>query len=150
MTPALQAAELRPCWGSSMLPIIATALADIVVSTVKSFLPETSADKLRAIELAIQQQTLENDILKGQLEINKAEAENPNVFVSGWRPAVGWICAASFAWQFVVMPMLVFLSSAFGHVIPVPVFDTASMISVLGGMLGLGMLRSYDKKQGGK
>lgn len=27
-----------------------------------------------------------------QLAVNAAEAANPNLFISGWRPAAGWVC----------------------------------------------------------
>jgi hypothetical protein len=45
----------------------------------------------RAIEsaLATHLQTID---LK-QLEVNLAEAQHASVFVAGWRPAVGWVCA---------------------------------------------------------
>ena len=32
---------------------------------------------------------------KAQAEVNKVEAASESLFVSGWRPAVGWICAAA-------------------------------------------------------
>ena len=42
-----------------------------------------------------------------QAEVNTAEAANPNVFVSGWRPAIGWVGAAGLTYQFVLRPILV-------------------------------------------
>jgi hypothetical protein len=30
--------------------------------------------------------------MEAQTQVNKVEAANPNLFVSGWRPAAGWVC----------------------------------------------------------
>ena len=68
----------------------------------------------------------------GQLEINKQEAASSSVFVAGWRPAIGWICGAALAWQFVLSPILTYLIGicvAFGWIPklpPLPVLDTSA------------------------
>lgn len=130
-----------------MLPIFAEALSSIALRVIQSILPQTPQDKLDVIRLQIQQQALDNELLKGQLQINQVEASNPNLWVSGARPAIMWICAAAFSWQFVILPILLFINAEFGYSILVPVFDTTSMISILTGMLGLGVMRSYDKSK---
>lgn len=133
-----------------MLPVLAEAIASIAIRAVQSLLPNTPADKLELLRIEIQRETLDNDLLKGQLAVNAAEATNDNLFVSGWRPSVGWICAIGFAWQFVLQPVIVFLGSVVHYNIPVPVFDTTTMISALFGMLGIGAMRSYDKQSNKK
>jgi len=42
--------------------------------------------------------------MKAQTDINLEEAKNSNLFVSGWRPAIGWICAAALAYQYLFPP----------------------------------------------
>jgi len=79
-------------------------------------------------------------LIELQAEINKVEAQNRSVFVSGWRPMVGWICAAAFGFHYIVMPLLI----AYTDIDPVE-FDTNSLFTVLMGMLGLGGLRTYEK-----
>ena len=79
-------------------------------------------------------------LIELQAEINKVEAQNRSIFVSGWRPMVGWICAAAFGFHYIVMPLLI----AYTDIDPVE-FDTNSLFSVLMGMLGLGGLRTYEK-----
>jgi len=79
-------------------------------------------------------------LIELQAEINKVEAQNRSIFVSGWRPMVGWICAAAFGFHYIVMPLLV----AYTDIDPVE-FDTNSLFTVLMGMLGLGGLRTYEK-----
>lgn len=90
----------------------------------------------------------DTDLAKGQLDVNKAEAASGNVFVSGWRPFIGWICGAGLASQFIVGPFLTWGAAIFGKTIVFPVLDMGTLLTLLFGMLGLGAMRSYDKKQG--
>jgi len=87
------------------------------------------------------------ELAKGQIEVNKAEATNSSIFVSGWRPGVGWTCVFGLAYSFVAQPLLAWGSNIW--VIPVPPeLDMGTLITLLGGMLGLGGLRTYEKTQG--
>jgi hypothetical protein len=71
------------------------------------------------------------------------------VFKGGGRPFIGWVCGAAFAYHFVLQPFIVFGVSVAGVEIPeLPTFDMGSLMTVMMGMLGLGGLRSYEKKQG--
>ena len=84
----------------------------------------------------------------GQLEVNKAEASNPNWFVAGWRPAVGWTCAAGLASQFLVGPMATWIAALAGHAITYPSLDMGTLLTLLMGMLGLGAMRTSEKLKG--
>ena len=77
-----------------------------------------------------------------QMDINKAEAANPNVFVSGWRPAIGWIGAAGLAYHFVLNPILVGLGWT-----SLPALDDM-LFELIFAMLGMGGLRTYEKLKG--
>ena len=83
-----------------------------------------------------------------QSRVNEAEAQNPHLFVSGWRPFIGWTCGTAFAYHFVLQPLLVFLASLAGKVIALPGFPMESLLTVLLGMLGLGGFRTYEKFKG--
>jgi len=85
--------------------------------------------------------------LQAQTEINKAEATNASLFVAGWRPYVGWICGSGLAYQFLLQPLLSWASSIW-HIPSPPPLDIQTLTTVLFGMLGLGAMHSYDKKQG--
>lgn len=118
-----------------------------VVNKILDFIPDP------AQKLAAQQQLMTS--LQAwdaqQNSINAVEAANENVFVSGWRPFVGWVCGAAFAYKFVLQPFLIFAIVAFGSKFDyhqLPVLDWAEMSPVLLGLLGLGGLRSWDKKNG--
>lgn len=87
-------------------------------------------------------------IVQSQLEINKAEASNASVFVSGWRPAIGWICGAGCAWNWVGLPIAKLCMDILGYHIAVSPADLSEMMPLLLGMLGLGGLRTVEKING--
>ncbi len=81
---------------------------------------------------------------KWQSEINKIEAGNRNVFVSGWRPAIGWICATALLWGWIVAPILQFIFPEK----EMPAIELGQAISLVMALLGMGALRSYEKQKG--
>lgn len=90
-----------------------------------------------------------------QLQVNMKEAEHKSIFVAGWRPAVGWICATALGWNYILYPVFTSVVSYVAMVNGVtvdfsgiPVADMATMMPVLMGMLGLGAMRSWEKQNG--
>ena len=79
-----------------------------------------------------------------QLEVAKAEAENNSRWVSGWRPGVGWACAAAFAYNFVLAPFSAAIVHIWYPAYVLPELDLSQMLPVLLGMLGLGAYHSFD------
>jgi len=85
----------------------------------------------------------------GQMEINKEEAKDPSLFKSGWRPAVGWLCVAGFAYMAVVRPIVPWVATVAGaNVPPMPPVDTSEIMAILMGMLGLGGMRTAERLKG--
>ena len=110
-------------------------------------------DKDKAAQLAHDLTTMADkhsqEAMLAQIEVNKAEASSGSVFKGGWRPFIGWVCGAAFAYHFVLQPFILFGVAVAGVSIPeLPSFDMGSLMTVMMGMLGLGGLRSYEKKQG--
>jgi len=124
------------------------SIATPIVERVLDFIPNP-AEKAKA-QMEIQNQLMAAAIAEsqGQLEINKVEAASSSIFVSGWRPAIGWICAFGFAWQFAVIPILSWVMLVSGVTTPLPNIDTDSLYSLTMGMLGMGALRSFEKWKG--
>jgi hypothetical protein len=91
-------------------------------------------------------------LVEGQLEINKVEAEHHSVFVAGWRPFIGWVCGVGFAYNFIVHPLLqwgaVMLPEVAVNLEQMPQLDIGELMSLTLGMLGLGGLRTYEKRVG--
>ncbi len=90
-------------------------------------------------------------LVQGQLEINKLEAQHGSLFVAGWRPFVGWTCGVSLAWNFVVQPLVLWIAWLVpegADLASAPRLETGELMTVLLGMLGLGGLRTYEKRVG--
>ena len=77
----------------------------------------------------------------GQLQINKMEAQHKSIFVSGWRPFIGWICGFALAYNVIFSPILSIWYK-------MPDVDPSLLYPVLLGMLGLGAMRTGEKMQG--
>lgn len=119
-----------------------------VVEKVLSFIPNpVEREKVRAEQMATLLQILAQSDL-AQSDINKVEAANSSLFVSGWRPAVGWTCAFGVAWSFVLQPFADWVLSIIKPGIITPVLDSSQLMTLLLGMLGMGAMRSYDKVKG--
>lgn len=86
--------------------------------------------------------------VQGQLAVNAAEAGHPSIFVSGWRPAIGWICGGACAWNWIGLPIAQVALVFFNYEMTLDSADLTEMLPILIGMLGLGGLRTYEKVQG--
>ena len=131
-----------------MLNIVGSILP-VVGEVIDRLVPDKAgAAKARQdIEAALVK--AENDGRLGQLEINKVEAAHRSIFVAGWRPFIGWICGAALAWHFILAPMIGAAFAWAGADAPeLPAFDMQSLMTILGGMLGLGSLRTFEKYKG--
>jgi hypothetical protein len=99
-------------------------------------------------EAALLQRALEIEatLNNAQAEINKIEAGSTSLFVAGWRPFIGWTCGAALAYNYVLMPLLVWVVTNFYPDAPaMPVLDNSELMTILLGMLGLGAMRTYEK-----
>jgi hypothetical protein len=85
----------------------------------------------------------------GQMKVNEAEAAGKSAYASGWRPTVGYIGAASLGWNFVGYPMANWAAAAFKlGITPPPMLDTGPLITIVMGMLGIGVMRTWEKGKG--
>jgi hypothetical protein len=87
---------------------------------------------------------LEAAVNAAQSRINEVEAASPRLFVSGWRPAIGWLCVIAVFVNFVVVWIMRVLFPA----MTVPTIPSDQLWPLMLGMLGIGTLRSVDKKNG--
>lgn len=117
------------------------AFSGIIKPILDKWIPD-AVDRLEA-EQALMKAS--HAVTLAQIEVNKIEAGSQSVFVAGWRPAIGWVCGAAYAYTFVVQPFLVFVLHAFGRAVTPPTLEMTELSMVLFGMLGLGAMRSFDK-----
>ena len=119
------------------------ALLGIGGKLIDKLIPDPAAQDAARLELLKLQQSGELAAMTAQTEINKAEASNPSVFVSGWRPAIGWVCALAMGYQYLARPFMI----AFMPALVFPGLDD-NLWQLMMGMLGLGGLRTFEKTQG--
>jgi hypothetical protein len=124
-----------------------TAILNVGNTLIERLIPDKNAQMQAKLAMLQMQAQGELAQLAGQLDVNKAEASNPNWFVAGWRPAVGWTCAMGLASQFLISPLATWLASLLGHPIIYPSLDMGTLLTLLMGMLGLGSMRTYEKTQ---
>jgi hypothetical protein len=85
---------------------------------------------------------------QGQLEVNKAEAGHRSIFVAGWRPMIGWVCAFAVAYQYIILPFASWGAAVFALPMPpLPGLDD-NLWELTMGLLGMGALRSFEKIKG--
>jgi hypothetical protein len=126
-----------------------TALIAPITGLLDKFIPDADLKNKLAFQVATMAETHAQELAKGQLEINKAEATHKSIFVAGWRPFIGWTCGIALCWHFVLAPVTMFVCAYLAVEIPeLPTFDMGSLMTVLMGMLGLGTLRTYEKQKG--
>jgi hypothetical protein len=117
------------------------SIADLASNVINKFFPDKTESEKAQLAATL-------TIIQGQLDANRAEAANTNVFVSGWRPFIGWVCGSACAWNWIGLPIVKAGMQAFGHAFPVAPADLSQMLPLLLGMLGLGGLRTIEKIQG--
>lgn len=122
----------------ALIPAVSSLLGDV--------LDMLTGDKKAQAEALLKQLDQASATQQGQIEINKTEAAHPSLFVSGWRPGIGWVCVAAFAYQFVAYPFLVWYCTIKALPHPPALHDVLWELTC--GMLGLGSLRSIDKIKG--
>lgn len=131
-----------------------SAIDLIKVGIDKIWPDKTEADRARAAlaqaELNGQLKDIQNqwDNAAQQIEVNKEEAKNGSVFVSGARPFIMWICGFSLAYASIIEPIMRFAATMYGYHGEFPVIDTTITGQVLFGILGLGTMRSFEKSKG--
>jgi hypothetical protein len=108
----------------------------------------TGIDPAKAADLEMLAQNLEAQKMNAQASINQIEAANNNIFVSGWRPFIGWACGVAFCLNYLIYPLLTWGLAMAKLSTPLPQMDIATMMPVLLGILGLGTMRTVEKANG--
>ena len=119
-----------------------------VTGLLDKFIPDADEKAKLAHEIATMAEKHANDIAKAQIEVNKVEAASSSLWVSGWRPAVGWVCVMGMAGNFMVIPFANFVLALLDIDVNIPLVPLDTMMPVLMGMLGLGAMRSFEKTKG--
>ena len=118
------------------------AVAGLARDVVNKIWPDKTEQEKAELAAAL-------SVIQGQLDINKNEATNDNVFVSGWRPFIGWICGSALAYSYIGYPLLMWAQTIWFPTIQPPLLGIDNMLyELLFGMLGLAGFRTFEKIKG--
>jgi hypothetical protein len=128
-------------------------LLDSLIQPVSKILdkaiPDQDLKRKLSHEIATMSEKHAQELALAQINVNAAEAASGSFFKGGWRPCIGWICGIAFGYHFVLQPVIIFVVALIGIEIPdLPKFEMNTLLTVLGGMLGIGGLRTYEKQKG--
>jgi hypothetical protein len=119
-----------------------------VTKLLDKFIPDADEKARLAHEIATLAERQAHELAKAQIEVNRTEAAHKSLFVAGWRPATGWICASGLAFNYICVPLGNFTLALLQNPILIPSLDLSQMLPVLMGMLGLGAYRTFEKTKG--
>lgn len=119
-----------------------TAVADLAGTVINKIWPDKTEAERAQLAAAVA-------IVQGQLAVNQVEAASPSLLVSGWRPAIGWVCGGALAYTYLLYPILMWAAAIWWPNLSPPKLGNDGMLyELLLGMLGLGGLRTFEKVKG--
>jgi roadblock/LC7 domain-containing protein len=130
-----------------MIPVV-TALLPALGTLIDRLIPDRAAAEKAKAEMEQQLVTAANAAAMAQVEVNKVEAGHSSVFVAGWRPSIGWVCAAGLAWAFVLAPIASWALVVLGIKAELPAIQFDHLFELVLAMLGIGGLRTFEKLRG--
>lgn len=123
-------------------------IADSIIGVTGKILDKFIEDKDLKTKLDFELRKAYSDANLAQIEVNKEQAKHPSIFIAGARPAIMWICAFGLAWQFVFLPVALWFMAVSGQSIVLPNIETEGLMSLTLALLGLGGMRTFEKKNG--
>lgn len=149
-----------------MNPLLLGTLFDFGGKLIDRLFPDPEKKAAAVLDLEKMRQTGElaqlaadTELAKGQQAINLKEAEHPEIFVSGWRPFIGWVCGVSLAVYFIPRFLVstifwsmqvysLWNSGQYTTVPPMPDVGISDILGLTATLLGMAGLRSWEKNQG--
>lgn len=132
-----------------MIPALIAAATPLFGELIDRAFPNSTERELKRLEYNQKLQETLNQLDLAQIEVNKAEAASASMFVAGWRPFIGWVCGCAFAYNLIMQPFMQFVLSAAGYPpSSLPELDSELLGWAMGGMLGLGTMRTVEKVKG--
>ena len=134
------------------MPGFLVTLLPLITSLFDRLIPDPTARAREQAAFVAQLTDAASKADLSQMEINKAEAQSSSMFVAGWRPFIGWIGGAIFAWHYLIKYMILTFGSYFDAKLGTAVLNSAPLDenfwTVVTGLLGLGAMRTFEKVKG--
>lgn len=123
-------------------------IADSVIGVAGKILDKFVEDKDLKTKLEAELKTQLVSLDLAQAQANIEQAKHPSIFIAGARPAIMWICAFGLGWQFVFLPVALWYMTVSGQAVILPDIETEGLMSLTLALLGLGGMRTFEKKNG--
>ena len=133
-----------------MLKIIGGLLGgkDGALKQVASVIDSIHTSEEEKLDKKILMQRIQQKLAEKQLDVNAKEAGHRSVFVSGWRPAIGWTGAFALMFEFILSPCIEWYSKFAGLNLTAPAIETGPLLAIVTSMLGVAGMRSFEKARG--
>lgn len=114
------------------------------------FFPDKTEEEKAKMAQAFQYANLVQQADAAQTAVNQEEAKSTSLFIAGWRPFIGWVCGSACAWNWIGISVVKAACALFAYKLAIDLQPASltEMLPILGGLLGLGTLRTIEKIQG--
>jgi hypothetical protein len=131
-----------------MIPVL--SIIEIGAKLLDKIIPDKDAREKAQAELLKAAQDQDFQLALAQIKVNEEEAKSENLFKSGWRPAIGWICVFGLAYNFVIYNILLWFINIYQLNVTPPALMSDILMELVFALLGLGSLRTFEKIKGVK
>ena len=121
---------------------------DGALKQVASVIDSIHTSEEEKLDKKILMQRIQQKLAEKQLDVNAKEAGHRSVFVSGWRPFIGWIGGSALMFEFILSPCIEWYSKFAGLNLTAPEIQTGPLLAIVTSMLGVASLRSFEKSKG--
>ena len=118
------------------------------LKTISKVIDDLHTSDEEKLDKKILMQRLQQKLAEKQLDVNAKEAGHRSIFVSGWRPFIGWCGGFALAFEFILSPGIEWYSKFAGLNLTAPEIQTGPLLAIVTSMLGVAGLRSFEKSKG--
>jgi|TARA_R100001244_G_scaffold129351_1_gene100748 hypothetical protein len=121
---------------------------DGALKTIAKVVDDLHTSEEEKLDKKILMQRIQQKLAEKQLDVNVKEAGHRSIFVSGWRPAIGWTGAFALMFEFILSPTMEWYAKFSGLNLIAPEIQTGPLLAIVTSMLGVAGLRSFEKTKG--
>ena len=118
------------------------------LKTISKVIDDLHTSDEEMLDKKILMQRIQQKLAEKQLDVNAKEAGHRSIFVSGWRPFIGWCGGFALAFEFILSPGIEWYSKFAGLNLTAPEIQTGPLLAIVTSMLGVAGLRSFEKSKG--
>jgi hypothetical protein len=118
------------------------------LKTISKVVDDLHTSDEERLDKKILMQRIKQKLAEKQINVNAKEAGHRSIFVSGWRPFIGWCGGFALAFEFILSPGIEWYSKFAGLNLTAPEIQTGPLLAIVTSMLGVASLRSFEKAKG--